>query len=181
MVLNPSRFGHLWPLFFILKAMSFLAYRTGSHDDELYVARVKSKQLKSNVLPGLPDGKSRQNIYAKGWVILSRSFVLEDECFLPEGGWWRLIARNRAVSLYGTIYWSALHCWWWSAVIASDPTRGSRHDFPSGRPRRTLLFSYLRFFLLFTWCATAFTRVWWHVILEVGHLVTLDCKVGSWI
>ena len=24
---------------------------------------------------------------------------------------------------------------------ASDPTRGSRHDFPSGRPGRTLLFS----------------------------------------
>ena len=74
-------------------------------------------------------------------MILARSFVLEDECFLPEGGWWRLIARNSAVSLYGTIYWSALHCWWWSAVIASDPTRGSRHDFPSGRPGRTLLFS----------------------------------------
>ena len=31
----------------------------------------------------------------------------------------------------------------WSAVIASDPTRGSRHDFPSGRPGRTLLFSCL--------------------------------------
>ena len=25
--------------------------------------------------------------------------------------------------------------------MASDPTRGSRHDFPSGRPGRTLLFS----------------------------------------
>ena len=24
----------------------------------------------------------------------------------------------------------------------SEPTRGSRHDFPSGRPGRTLLFSY---------------------------------------
>ena len=84
---------------------------------------------------------SLRNIYPKGWVILTRSFVLEDECFVPEDGWWRLIARNSAVSLYGTIYWSALHCWWWSAVIASDPTRGSRHDFPSGRPGRTLLFS----------------------------------------
>ena len=25
----------------------------------------------------------------------------------------------------------------WSADIASDPTRGSRHDFSSGRPGRT--------------------------------------------
>ena len=33
------------------------------------------------------------------------------------------------------------------AVIASDPTRGSRHDFPSGRPGRTLLFSCLLFTL----------------------------------
>ena len=46
---------------------------------------------------------SLRNIYQKGWVILTRSFVLEDECFLPEGGWWRLIARNSAVSLYGRI------------------------------------------------------------------------------
>ena len=28
-------------------------------------------------------------------------------------------------------------------VMDSDPTRGSRHDFPSGRPGRTLLFSCL--------------------------------------
>ena len=33
--------------------------------------------------------------------------------------------------------------------IASVPTRGSRHDFPSGRPGRTLLFSYVLCKLLF--------------------------------
>ena len=34
-----------------------------------------------------------------------------------------------------------LYCYSLCAVIASDPTRGSRHDFSSGRPGRTLLFS----------------------------------------
>ena len=118
--------------------MSFLAYRTGSHDDFLWNGDVATR------VDCVPQRlNSSRNIYPKGWVILARSFVLEDECFIPEGGWWRLIARNSAVSLYGTIYWSALHCWWWSGVIASDPTRGSRHDFPSGTPGRTLLFSCL--------------------------------------
>ena len=37
---------------------------------------------------------SLRNIYPKGWLILARSFVLEDEWFSPEGGWWRLMARN---------------------------------------------------------------------------------------
>ena len=34
----------------------------------LYVARVKSKQLKSSVLPGLPDGKSRKEFDWNGDV-----------------------------------------------------------------------------------------------------------------
>ena len=44
----------------------------------LYVARVKSKQLKSNVLPGLPDGMTQQEEV----VMTSRPVGQEGHCFL---------------------------------------------------------------------------------------------------
>ena len=108
--------------------MSLLAYRTGSHDDIL----LSGQRLYQHSITNSAKHSSKTYRRAR-----QRCFRLLTFLSLLQ-----VIVWNSAVSLYGTFYWSALHCWWWSADIASDPTWGSRHDFPSGRPGRTLLFSY---------------------------------------
>ena len=109
-------------------AMSFLAYWTGSHDDFLLLGR---RLYQPSITK---SAKHSSQTYRRAG---QRCFGL---LAVPLYGTLCPALRSSAVPLYGTFDWSALYSWWWRADIASDPTRGSRHDFPSSRPGRTLLF-----------------------------------------
>ena len=71
--------GSLIPSYkYLLKTLTFVVrtstrVATSPFQSNSLRGQGEDQQLKSNVLPGLPD-------------FLTRSFVLEDECFLPEGG-----------------------------------------------------------------------------------------------
>ena len=121
--------------------MSFLAYRTGSHDDFLLLGQRLSQHFITNSAKHSSKSYRRarqrcfwllafiscpqvRNIHLPGQMILPGSLIPSDKYFLKNLTFVVRISTRVATSPF-----------------QSNSLSGQGHDFPSGRPGRTLLFN----------------------------------------